>query len=79
MQRSIDLAARMSQAQGANVGSLYVCALVKHIVDERGDAELEARSSASVGQAIEYELAMLSSSGISELLTGRLEKYRNLR
>jgi acetyl-CoA carboxylase carboxyl transferase subunit beta len=31
-----------------------------------------------MGHAIEYELAMLSSSGISELLPRRLEKYRNL-
>ena len=78
--RSIDFAAEMSQAQGVNVGSLYACGLVEHIVDERGDAALEVRAFCQrMGQAIEYELATLSSSGISELLTGRLEKYRNLR
>jgi acetyl-CoA carboxylase alpha subunit len=31
-----------------------------------------------MGQAIEYELAALSSTGISELLPRRLDKYRNL-
>jgi acetyl-CoA carboxylase alpha subunit len=52
---------------------------VEHIVDERPDAALEGRAFCQrMGQAIEYELAALSSAGADELLPRRIEKYRNL-
>jgi acetyl-CoA carboxylase carboxyl transferase subunit beta len=92
--RSIDFAPDMSEAQGVNVAALYANGLVDHVVDERGcperggadhgealhgDAALEGRAFCQrLGQAIEYELATLSSAGIRELLPRRLEKYRNL-
>ncbi|MCU1562479.1 MAG: acetyl-CoA carboxyl transferase [Arthrobacter sp.] len=77
--RSTEFAPAMSEAQGVNVASLYASGLVEHIVDERGDAALEPKAFCQrLGQAIEYELASLSSAGISELLPRRLEKYRNL-
>jgi acetyl-CoA carboxylase carboxyl transferase subunit beta len=74
----------MSEAQGVNVASLYANGLVEHIIDERGigdngDAALEAKAFCQrLGQAIEYELAALSSARIGELLPQRLDKYRNL-
>jgi acetyl-CoA carboxylase carboxyl transferase subunit beta len=53
--------------------------MVEHIVDERPDAALEGRAFCQrMGQAIEYELAALSASGVAELLPRRLEKYRRL-
>ena len=77
--RSTEFAPAMSEAQGVNVASLHANGLVEHIVDERGDASLEPKAFCQrLGQAIEYELASLSSAGISELLPRRLEKYRNL-
>jgi acyl-CoA carboxylase subunit beta len=77
--RSTEFAPAMSQAQGVNVASLHAHGLVEHIVDERGDASLEPKAFCQrLGQAIEYELASLSSAGISALLPRRLEKYRNL-
>jgi acetyl-CoA carboxylase beta subunit/acetyl-CoA carboxylase alpha subunit len=77
--RSTEFAPAMSEAQGVNVASLHASGLVEHIVDERGDAALEPKAFCQrLGQAIEYELASLSSAGISELLPRRLEKYRNL-
>jgi acetyl-CoA carboxylase carboxyl transferase subunit beta len=77
--RSTDFAPAMSEAQGVNVASLYANGLVDHIVDERSDAALEGKAFCHrMGQAIEYELAALSSTGISERLPERLRKYRNL-
>jgi acetyl-CoA carboxylase carboxyl transferase subunit beta len=82
--RSTDFAPAMAEAQGVHVAALYANGLVEHIVDERGDAghsdaALEARAFCRrLGQAIEYELATLSSVAINELLPRRLEKYRNL-
>jgi len=77
--RSTAFAAAMSEAQGVNVASLHASGLVEHIVDERGDAALEGKAFCQrMGQAIEYELASLSSAGIQELLPRRLAKYRDL-
>ena len=77
--RTPDFAPAMSEAQGVNVASLYANGLVEHIVDERSDAALEGRAFCQrMGQAIEYELAELSSAGMGELLPRRLEKYRRL-
>jgi acetyl-CoA carboxylase carboxyl transferase subunit beta len=69
----------MSAAQGVNIASLYANGMVEHIVDERPDAALEGRAFCQrMGQAIEYELAALSSAGTGELLPQRIEKYRRL-
>jgi acetyl-CoA carboxylase carboxyl transferase subunit beta len=69
----------MSEAQGVNVASLYENGLVEHIVDERPDAALEGRAFCQrLAQAIEYELAELSSADISGLLPRRLDKYHRL-
>lgn len=77
--RTPDFAPAMSEAQGVNVASLYANGLVEHIVDERSDAALEGKAFCQrMGQAIEYELAELSSVGMGELLPRRLEKYRRL-
>ena len=77
--RSTDFAPAMSAAQGVNVAALYAMGLVEHIVDERPDAAHEAQAFCGrMGQAIEYELAAISSAGIHELLPRRLTKYRNL-
>ena len=77
--RSTDFAPAMSEAQGVNVASLRAHGMVEHIVDERPDAALEGRAFCQrMGQAIEYELAALSASGVAELLPRRLEKYRRL-
>ena len=77
--RTTDFAPAMSEAQGVNVASLFAGGLVDHIVDERGDAAQEGRAFCQrVGQAIEYELATLTGTGITELLARRLTKYRNL-
>ncbi|MBT2597125.1 carboxyl transferase domain-containing protein [Arthrobacter sp. ISL-72] len=77
--RSTAFAAAMSEAQGVNVASLHASGLVEHIVDERGDASLEGKAFCQrMGQAIEYELASLSSAGIHQLLPRRLAKYRDL-
>ncbi|MDQ0848855.1 acetyl-CoA carboxylase beta subunit/acetyl-CoA carboxylase alpha subunit [Arthrobacter sp. B3I9] len=77
--RSPDFAPAMSEAQGVNVASLYANGLVEHIVDERTDAALEGRAFCQrLAQAIEYELAELSSADISGLLPRRLDKYHRL-
>ena len=77
--RSTEFAPAMSGAQGVNVASLHANGLVEHIVDERNDAAEEAKAFCQrLGQAIEYELAGLSGTRVSELLTRRLAKYRNL-
>ncbi|KRE68377.1 acetyl-CoA carboxyl transferase [Arthrobacter sp. Soil736] len=77
--RSTDFAPAMSAAQGVNVASLYANGMVEHIVDERPDAALEGRAFCQrMGQAIEYELAALSSAGAGELLPQRIGKYRSL-
>jgi acyl-CoA carboxylase subunit beta len=77
--RSTDFAPAMSEAQGVNVASLHAHGMVEHIVDERPDAALEGRAFCQrMGQAIEYELAALSASGVAELLPRRLAKYRRL-
>ncbi len=77
--RSIDFAAAMADAQGVNVASLYANGLVDHVVDERPDASLEGKAFCErMGQAIEYELGILRTAPIQELLPLRLAKYRNL-
>ena len=77
--RSTAFAPAMAQAQGVDVASLHAHGMVEHIVDERGDAALEARAFCQrLGQAIEYELARLSTSDRAELMPRRLEKYRNV-
>lgn len=77
--RSTEFASAMAEAQGVDVASLHAHGLVEHIVDERGDAALEGQAFCQrLGQAIEYELAQLSSSDMAELLPRRLEKYRNV-
>ena len=77
--RNTDFAPAMSESQGVNVASLYANGLVEHIVDERPDAAQEPKAFClRMGQAIEYELATLSSAGISQLLPQRLAKYRSL-
>ena len=77
--RNTDFAPAMSEAQGVNVASLHANGLVDHIVDERPDAAEEAQAFCRrLGRAIEYELAMLASTGVDELLPRRLAKYRNL-
>jgi acyl-CoA carboxylase subunit beta len=77
--RSPDFAPAMSEAQGVNVASLYANGLVEHIVDERTDAALEGRAFCQrLAQAIEYELAELSSADIRGLLPRRLDKYHRL-
>jgi acetyl-CoA carboxylase alpha subunit len=77
--RNTDFAPAMSETQGVNVASLHANGLVEHIVDERPDAAHEPKAFCQrMGQAIEYELATLSSAGIDELLPQRLAKYRSL-
>ena len=77
--RTTDFAPAMSDAQGVNVAALHANGLIDHIVDERDDAALEARAFCQrMGQAIEYELSLVSAAGIGELLPRRLEKFRNL-
>lgn len=77
--RSTEFAPAMSASQGVNVAALYANGLIDHIVDERPDAALEARAFCRrMGQAIEYELSLVSASGIGELIPRRLEKYANL-
>lgn len=77
--RTLEFAPAISEAQGVNVAALFANGLVEHIVDERNDAALEGKTFCQrLGQAIEYELADLSSVGIGELLGRRLEKYHRL-
>jgi acetyl-CoA carboxylase carboxyl transferase subunit beta len=77
--RSTDFAPAMSAAQGVNVSSLYANGLVDHIVDERPDAATEAEAFCQrLGQAIEYELSILSGTNVDILLHQRMRKYREL-
>ncbi|NUU33132.1 carboxyl transferase domain-containing protein [Arthrobacter sp. C9C5] len=77
--RSTEFAPAMSASQGVNVAALHANGLIDHIVDERPDAALEARAFCRrMGQAIEYELSLVSASGIGELIPRRLGKYANL-
>jgi acetyl-CoA carboxylase carboxyl transferase subunit beta len=77
--RSTDFAPAMAEAQGVNVAALYALGIVEHVVDERPDAALEGRAFCQrLAQAIEYELAVLSATGLDELLLHRLEKYRRV-
>ncbi|MCU1521701.1 MAG: carboxyl transferase [Arthrobacter sp.] len=77
--RSTDFAPAMSESQGVHIASLSANGLVEHVVDERPDAALEAKAFCQrMGQAIEYELATLSNTGITKLLPQRLAKYRSL-
>lgn len=69
----------MAEAQGVNVAALYALGIVEHIVDERPDAALEGRAFCQrLAQAIEYELAALSATGLDELLLHRFEKFRRV-
>jgi len=77
--RSTKFAPAMSAAQGVNVSSLYANGLVDHIVDERPDAAQEAEAFCQrLGQAIEYELSILSGTNVDILLHQRMRKYREL-
>lgn len=77
--RTTDFAPAMAESQGVNIASLQKNGLVEHIVDERPDASLEAKSFCQrMGEAIAYELGTLSNTGIAELMPQRLAKYRNL-
>ncbi|MDH6238346.1 carboxyl transferase domain-containing protein [Cryobacterium sp. CG_9.6] len=75
--RSTDFAPAMSEAQGVNVASLYRNGIVDHIVDERPDATLEGKAFCQrMASAIEYELSMLSTTPVAQLLPLRVAKYR---
>lgn len=61
------------------MASLYASGLVDHIVDERNDASLEPREFCSrMARAIEYELASVAAVPVSQLVTSRARKFRNL-
>jgi acetyl-CoA carboxylase carboxyl transferase subunit beta len=79
MHRTTEFAPQMADAQGVNVAALYANGLVDHIVDERDDASLEPKEfCARMARAIEYELGTLASIPVTELVSSRFGKYREL-